>query len=100
MTLWRAMPRVRASLTRGVERRHRPEWWSARGGKERHFVRSGDHRAEGHGSGGVVHNYGRVVVLVWDAIGSGGNVRSLCEGGLGEEVGYRSKGAGGRWGVR
>ncbi len=32
--------------------------------KERHFVRSGEHRAEGHGSAGVVHNYGRAVVPV------------------------------------
>jgi hypothetical protein len=55
---------------------------------------------EGHGSAGVVHNYDRVGVSVWDVIGIGGNVRRLREGGLGEQVGYRSKSADGRWGVR
>jgi hypothetical protein len=95
--VWRLS--VQGWLTQGVERRHRPERWSTRGRKERHFVRRGEHRAEGHGSAGAVHNYGRAGVPVWDAIGIGGNVRSLRESGLGEEVGYRSKGAGGRWGV-
>ena len=83
-----------------MDHRHRPDRWSARGGKERHFVRRGEHRAEGHGSAGAVHNYGRAGVPVWDFRGIGGNVRSLREGGLGEEVGYRSKGVDGRWGVR
>ena len=44
----------------------------------------------------AVHDYDSAGVHVWDAIGIGGNVSSLREGGLGEEVGYRSEGAWGR----
>jgi len=67
---------------------------------EGHLVKRGEVRVEGCGSAGVMQNYVRAVVHVWDAVGIGGQVSSLREGELGEEVSYRGKGACGGWGAR
>jgi hypothetical protein len=58
--------------------------------------RTRTHDDVGHGSPGVMHDYDCVGVHVWDVIGIGGNVSSLREDRLGEEVGYRSEGVWGR----
>ena len=67
---------------------------------EGHHVTRRGGRVEGCGSAGAVQDYDRAVVHVWGAVGIGGQVSSLRESELREEVSYRRKGSGGRWSVR
>ena len=67
---------------------------------EGNLVKRGEGRVEGCGSAGAMQNYVRTGVHVRDAVDIGGQVSSLCEGELGEEVSYREKGPCGGWVTR
>jgi len=65
-----------------------------------HLVKRREGRGEGCGSASAMQDYGRAVVHIGGAVGIGGQVSSLRESELREEVSYRRKGSGGRWGAR
>jgi len=65
-----------------------------------HLVKRREDRAEGCGSASAMQDYVRAVVHVGGAVGIGGQVSSLRESELREEVSYRGKGSGGRWSAR